>query len=306
MDPRRTLPLALFLVLCLAPGLPAQEPEAAGGGLLPSPLGGGLSFAGVTDYVWRGLNNSEYAGEGAEKMNWQLQLDLELDLEEVTGRRLGTFGGFIWWQWYAGLDDMPGAEKGTDKHLQEVDYDLHWSVEGDVIHPWLGRQGATFTLGWIAYTLPHTRGAAHATSEFYASVSLDDKGWYGLDRPLLSPSITYWRDVDDIDGSWLDVGVSHELKLEDHGLGGIPLLGKGTLTPSFTASWDLHYHDRDSSHLATLVYGVEFAAPLDGLWGGVEGVETGLTLFLHYSDAMDTDTGTEDTLYGGLGLNLAF
>ncbi len=48
-----------------------------------SPLSVTLSYWLVSDYIFRGINYSEYAGEGREKPNHQLEVKLDVDVARL-------------------------------------------------------------------------------------------------------------------------------------------------------------------------------------------------------------------------------
>ena len=72
-----------------------------------------LDYTLATDYVWRGINLSEYPGEGREKLKHQVGFGLSLDTD------LGSVGGRIWSEWYMGQEEL--VEQSHNK-LQEIDY----------------------------------------------------------------------------------------------------------------------------------------------------------------------------------------
>lgn len=68
---------------------------------------------------------------------------------------------------------------------------------------------------------------------------LDTYEWYvvaSLDVPL-SPTISYYRDFDEVDGGYLSIGVSHGWEL-----------GKISPTVSLSAGFDFHYNNKDASN----------------------------------------------------------
>ncbi len=143
------VPTNLMLAQAKEPAEPVAEradveavEDVEGPGL---PISLGLSYALYTDYVFRGVNFSEYRGEGREKLNHQLTVSLAFDLGEI-----GTIGYDTWFEWY-------GAQKQLDpdrggQNLQEVDYCVWWSHPIDAI-------ASDLTIGYTFYefvNLAHT------------------------------------------------------------------------------------------------------------------------------------------------------
>ena len=104
----------------------------------------GVEYCLVSDSMWRGVNLSEYPGEGREKLNHQLMVSFEMDLAEMGCPIGGALGGFVWFGWYAAQEKLTPH---SGSNLQEVDYSLYYSHA-------IGDTGLTGTLGWIALHLP--------------------------------------------------------------------------------------------------------------------------------------------------------
>jgi outer membrane scaffolding protein for murein synthesis (MipA/OmpV family) len=60
------------------------------------------------------------------------------------------------------------------------------------------------SLGWIFYDFPRTGGLD--TQELYAGASLNVP---------LSPSITLYRDIHEVDGTYINASIGHDLKVSD-------------------------------------------------------------------------------------------
>ena len=102
----------------------------------------------------------------------------------VEGGAWGFTGG-IW-------SNMPLTDYVSQTgEFDEVDYSLDFSRN---ISDKVG-----FSLGAIHYTF---QGYASPTTEIYGGLNFDI---------LLSPSVTWYRDVDDIDGSYIQFGLNHSL-----------------------------------------------------------------------------------------------
>ena len=258
------------------------------------PLSFWLDYTIVSDYVFRGANYSEYAGEGREKPNHQLGVGLSLDTAEV-GWNIGTFGFSFWGEWYTDQEILDPSSSST---LQELDYCLFWSYEIPQIH-------TTLEAGWAAITFPQAGTDAYYTNESYISLRFDDSVLFGTESPLLNPYICYAIDTDDIDGSWLEWGISHDFPLNDIGLGSTPVMRDITITPSFVMGIDNGQYG-PSMRVAHLQYGLNLCYDLSGAlnipqeYGSIS-----LTAFVYFSDAVH-DAFLNDELYGGLTVSYAW
>jgi len=109
----------------------------------------------------------------------------------VSGSAYG-FTGSIW----ANID-MTNFVPDNAGGFSEIDYSLDYSNSV----PSFEKLG--FSLGVIHYLFPMPSAAS--TTELYFGVSLD---------VLLSPSFTYYRDVSEIDGSYMQIGIGHSFETE--------------------------------------------------------------------------------------------
>jgi len=268
------------------PNEPANVAERADDGTYtkPVPLTFSIDYTVASDYVWRGQNLSEYSTEGREKLNHQLGLGLSYDTE-----RFGTFSGSIWFEWFAGQESLDPA---SGSNHQETDYTLSWSVDIDAI-------ATTVEFGWIAYQFPQASGDANLTHEWYVSLGFDDSGLFGTEQSVLNPYVAYYMDVDDIQGSWIEFGISHDFALAESSLTDTPILKDITLTPSLIIGID-HGQISTSTKLANMQYGLDTAYDLSSAMGLPEKFgELTLTGFLRYSDAVYEEV-LNDEFWGGV------
>lgn len=260
----------------------------------PVPLSFSIDYTLVSDYIWRGANFSEYRGEGREKPNHQLGLDLSMDLADV-GVPVGTVGFNAWFEWFGGQDSMA---PGSDSHLQEADYTIYWSYDFDEI-------GVGVEAGWIAYDFPNAGGDGGTSYEVYGSVSFNDGLLFGTEEGILNPYVTYYYDYDLVNAGWLEFGISHDFDLSaaDPSLKGL------TVTPSLTLGVDNRYWDRalgtnhESTRLGALVYGLSVSYNLsEALALPEEYGSLSIGGFLGFSDAMREDL-LNDECYGGTSIS---
>ena len=115
-----------------ANAVPAAKAE---GWQKPIPIGLYLDYTMATDYIWRGINLSEYRGEGREKLNHQLTAGINYDTGDF-----GTIDFSVWFEWY-GANDKVGSP--GDDNLQEVDYTFSWTYD---LLLWLDNAGESAIL----------------------------------------------------------------------------------------------------------------------------------------------------------------
>ena len=266
-----------------APGAPDESQK-------PIPISVSVDYTLVTDYVFRGVNFSEYAGEGREKLNHQMGIGVSYD-----AGKFGTFGVTFWLEWYAEQEQLT---PGSNDHLQEVDYVGYWSYPIEAI-------ATTFETGWIAYDFPQLSGDEGCTNEWYVMLSFDDAKLFGTEGNVFSPYVAFYLDVDDFHpGCWMEFGINHDFVLAELGLADCPFLEHVTVTPSFVLGYDHRYLNkatgtgRESSKLGNLQYGLavsyDLAAALN-LPPQVGGIS--VTGFLTFSDAV-RDELIDDELFG--------
>lgn len=270
----------------------------------PVPLSFDICYMLVSDYVFRGVNYSEYPGEGRERPNHQLSTSLEYDLKQGNAD-FGTIGTSFWFEWYGGQEAL--NPPNYDGHLQEVDYQIFYRKE-------IPETRLTAELGLYFYTYPALAGDAHKTTEWYVLLSYDDADLWkrlGLEGVSLNPTLLYAMDVDDAKGGqWIELGISHDFSLADYGFGALPVLKDLTITPSMKLGIDhryLAYYSLDPANtgdprtrLGLINYGLEVsynlsnALSMPAKYGAIT-----LKGFLNYSQALERQV-LDDQFYGGL------
>lgn len=277
-------------------GLPSAHRRAEPvGWTKPTPLSFSIDYTLVTDYIFRGINFSEYRGEGREKLNHQVGAGLEFD----TGQA-GTIGLAIWSEWFVGQSKLTPEESCN---LQEVDYSIYWQYE-------LESLATTVEIGWIGYQFPLLSGDSQFTHEWYFSLGLDDSRLLGTAEAVFSPSFTFYQDVDDFEGSWIEIGISHDFALGNiEPLKIVPVLKDLTVTPSMILGIDHRWmaqavgSDNDSTRLGNLLYGLDLSYDLSSALSIPEKYGSiSLTGFIYFSQAL-RDELIDDEFYGGLTLS---
>ncbi len=254
----------------------------------PLPVSFSLDYTLVSDYVFRGINFSEYRGEGREGPNHQLAVGVEVDLGKA-----GAIGATFWFECYAFQEQLT---PGYDGNIQEIDYTIYYRYEVKPID-------TTIEMGWIAYTFPGVGGDGHATYELYVKLSYDDSKLFGTDSPVLSPYVYYGVDYDAGKcGSWLEFGVSHDFAVFEH----------VTVTPSAALGVDIHYLDKfdvagnggetSSARLANILYGLNISYDLSGALNLPPQIgSVTISGFLNYSQAF-RDELLNDEFFGGMNV----
>jgi hypothetical protein len=245
----------------------------------------------VSDYIWRGVNLSEYRGERGERPNHQLNVAASYDTE-----KFGSFNLGLWFEWYAGQHALI-ADSGSD--LQEIDYTASWSY---TIEP----LATTVELGWLSYHLPQVHGDFQNTNEWFIKLGYDDSKLFGTEGPVLNPTVAYYYDVDDVKGGqWLEFGISHDFVLADMGCAETPFLKYVTVTPSAVLGVNHRYFVK-STQLGNLNYGLAVGYDLSSAMNIPKQYGSlGLKGFLNYSQALALRGQVpdyQDEFYGGVTL----
>jgi hypothetical protein len=290
-------------------GLTPTAPPMSTGSSKPAwaePFSFEIAYYLYSDYIFRGINFSDYETEGVEDLNHQMTTSLGVDVALLFGGEAGSLGTFnfdTFFEWYAGQEQLD-PEKGGQS-LQEVDYVLGWSYDIEPI-------ATTIGTGFVFYVFPSD--TALNTEEIYLSFEHNDAWmwkWLFPDNEdgVLNPSLFLVHDVGQAAGAgWYEFGISHGFALPAH----------VTVTPSFTMAFDRSYIGRtldipevEQVGLAYLQYGLDVSYDLSAALEIPE--EYGaLTLsgFLYYNDARDRynkeGSGVENVLFGGFSLAWGF
>jgi hypothetical protein len=126
-------------------------------------------------YIWRGIQVN----------------DESVFQPGVSGSAYG-FTGSIW----ANTDMTDYA--GTAGEFSEIDYALDYSRA-------IGKSPVGFSLGVIHYLFPTVGETDASTTEIYFGVNFD---------VIASPFVTVYRDVNDIDGTYIQMGLGHCFEIE--------------------------------------------------------------------------------------------
>jgi len=279
---------------------PGDEGNGSGN---PLPVKFGVEYTMVTDYVWRGLNLTEYAGEGREKLSHQVELRASATLKDLGLGDVGTVSVSAWFEFFVGNESQNAR---ANSKLQEVDYTISWEYE-------IPDSPFTIGAGWIAYEFPHqpytpaTPDTAYSTYEVFVSVAMDDGFIYDEKEGVLNPSLTYFYDYDDVGGGFLIGKIKHKFAL-DEAVEGMPIVRDITLTPSASLIIDNRYWDGyfGTGHNSTKFSSVEIglAAQYDvgrALQIPEEHGSINITVFTNFSHAFRRKV-LNDEFYGGFNV----
>ncbi len=278
---------------------------AAGDESPASPFSFGLEYSLYSDYIFRGINFSEFPGEGRERLNHQLSVDFGVDLGLLLDRDAGSLGTLslnTWFEWFAAQKKIDPADGG--QNLQEVDYTIAWSYDLEPI-------ASNFTLGYVFYSFPNAKVAN--TQEWTLALQHNDAWmwkWLWADNAegVLNPSIFYAMDVVAAPGGgWLELGISHEFQGADN----------LTVTPGVIAAIDHRYLDpilgtgrTGTTRLAYVQYGLNVGYDLSAAWDLPERSGSwSVAGFLYFNDAVGKaeDSGLiRDEFFGGVSIGVSF
>ncbi|MEJ2646918.1 MAG: hypothetical protein P8016_00760 [Sedimentisphaerales bacterium] len=177
---------------------------------------------------------------------------------------------------------------GNKGEFTEADYYLDYSGEVP------GLKGVGFSVGAIYYDFPNT--TAPSTTEVYGGLSLD--------APL-SPSVTFYNDIDEADGLYISASIEHSIeKILELGPDTPVGMDLGASIGWADSSYNNYYWGVDDSKANDLALSVSFPFEISG-WS--------ITPSLHYvmlmSDAIrDTNAYTDDNnlFFFGIGLSKGF
>lgn len=266
-----------------------------------------LGYALYSDYIWRGVNCSEYRGEGREKPNHQLSTSIGFDLGELfgAGTDIGTLYFDTWYEWFAGQKKLDPDRGG--QNLQEVNFVLYWTYNIEPLETEL-------TLGYKWYLFPnraHTLRQDRArgnnnddrTHEYWFSLTHNDAWlWQWLlpnnEDGILNPSFFFAHDVGAVPGVWMEFGLSHEFA--------VPGVDNLTITPAYTVCIDGDYWTRGFK-LAGDQWSLDTTYDLTPLlhlpeWAGSVSISGRLYFFNAFGNMEDAHV-IQDEFWGGMAVD---
>ena len=262
----------------------------------PIPLSFIISYGLASDHVWRGINWSEYPGEGREKPNHQAGAGVEFD-----AGAFGVFGGTVWFDWFAGTDTMTGRSSGVPL---ESDYTAYWRYPIRSI-------GLTPEVGWSYIRF---NAFEETSQELYARIQFDDSRLWGTQSAFLNPYVFYAIEYHQTDWtSWLEFGIKPRWVMADvSALAEIPVIRDMWFSPSLSVGWDFGYIGDITEVSPALPQGGREQRCANGVAGLEVGYDIGHAFnmpkeygsvivigFLNYSCALGNSI-LSDELWGGI------
>jgi hypothetical protein len=227
----------------------------------------GLSADYFTKYIWRGQNVDD-------KSVFQPAVSV------------GAFGftGSIW----GNMDMTNKSLTAPDNAGEFSEFDFSLDYSGTVPGTdWLG-----FSVGTIYYRFPNT--IFEPTTEIYGGLSLP--------KVPLTPYVKWYRDVDEIDGSYLQFGIGHTIEkiyvVNDKCYCGLQL---GASYGWGNAAYNKGYFGVDSgqSNDLTLTAGLPLCV---NTWT----IKPSVNYATMLSDSIREATGKSDNVWFGVGISTSF
>lgn len=180
-----------------------------------------------------------------------------------------------------GNTDLTDAN-GTPGEINELDYTLSYSF---------AVKNVNLTLGVIQYTFPHTD--YEPTTEIYGSAGLD---------MLLSPTVSIYYDVDEVNGLYGTLGIGHSFSLGEVYKGITPSLDLSGSIGYGSSNYNEGYFGVHTSGLVDLLLTATLSVPID------EHLSVGP--FVSFSQVLDSDlkdaVEKDNATFFGATLSLAF
>lgn len=233
---------------------------------------GGVSLAEGVGVDFTTDFYSKYVWRGQNIVDdWVVQPGVSTTIENVT---LGIWGNV----------DMT-EENSEEWNFTEVDYYVDYSASLT--------DGIGYSIGYIYYDFPRSEAE---TQEIYGGLSFDT---------VLSPSVTWYYDIEDVEGSYVALGLGHSVdefaKLsEDTPIGLEVGLNIGWGDSDYNAAYFPTANAGDGMNDLTL----SFAFPMElGSWS----VTPSLTYVTLLDSSIASSKGDDDQLFfAGIGLGTSF
>ena len=237
-----------------------------------------LLILGTSTYALDGID-FEFTADYNGKYIWRGQ-NLDDDPAFQPGIS-ASFNGFTAGVWGSMETTDIFGNKGE---FTEVDYYVDYSADVP------GIEGLGFSVGAIYYDFPNT--TLLSTTEVYWGLSLDT---------FLSPSVTFYHDVDEAEGLYISAGIGHSIDLGEDSPVSIDL---GASYGWGDSSYNNYYWGLDKSLSNDILLSAAFPFEVGG-WSVTPSVNYSI---LVDSDIKDSDVYSPDNseFYVGIGLSKGF
>ncbi len=227
----------------------------------------GFSADYYSKYIWRGQNIND-----------------ESVFQPAFSASAYGLTGAVW----GNMDLTNGSQTAPDNAWEFSEFD--WAVDYTAEMP--GFEKLNFSAGTIYYRFPHT--TFHPTTEVYGGLSLTDG--------ILSPSIKWYRDVDEIDGSYVQFGVGHFFEklyvVNEKYYFGLQL---GTSIGWGSSAYNDGYFGTNDSKFNDLMLSTGLCVQIDS-WM----VRPSINYSTMLSDDIRRDTDKSDNVWVGVGISTGF
>lgn len=211
---------------------------------------------------------SKYIWRGQNLVDdWVMQPSASMGIGDFT---LGVWGNV----------DMTN-DKDEEWNFTEVDYTLDYSADLT--------EGIGYSLGYIYYAFPQ---GSNDTYEFYGGLNFD---------VFLSPSVTWYYDSDEVNGSYVALAIGHSIELSEECPVSMDIgLGVGWADSNYNE----YYWGVDDDGFNDLTVSVGFPMEIGG-WSLTPSVNY---VYLLDSDIQDSDAydSSNDQFYAGISLGTSF
>lgn len=258
-----------------APPQPAREEQGSNQGGVNLDL----SFNYMSDYVYRGINHSDFPGRSRTA---NLQFDGKVSFN--TGRLPHPFFGV-----FTNLYDNDPVSR-----FQEIRpfAGFEWNL-----------RPVNVVAGVNSYIYPEREH--FNTAEAFLQLTLDDSLLFRTERPLFSPYVYGAYDYDKNDGYYIEAGVSHDVVFEDWGLtltffGDVGYMSNIHQQFIFVAQKGSGFQHYDVGMVAT--YQLNNLLHVSRRYG-----EINLRGYLNYTDGINRQLlHSDSTVWGGAGIQFKY
>lgn len=233
----------------------------------------GIEFAVTADYftkyIWRGQN-----------------LNDESVFQPSVSIGKNGFTATIW-----GNLDLTGENQNRDE-FTELDYSIEYSASVPNIN------GVSFSAGVLYYDFPNT--TYEPTTEVY--------GGLNFDLPL-TPYIKLYRDVGEINGGYLQVGIGHSIeKLREFSNNCYCGLELGSSIGYGSSRYNKGYFDTDSEELNdwTSSVALPFCIRRKASCGGALTIKPSISYSTMLNNTIRSATEKSDNFWAGLAASIEF
>ncbi len=247
-----------------------------------------VNYTIASDYVFRGVNFSEYAGEGREDLVHQLTIGMEQQIGQWWG-----VGAKFFFSWFAGADKL----YHSGRNIQEIRYTPY--VYGDI-----KQINSRVLIGMDFFNYPTYRKGHRHDYEWWVQVCHNDAWmwkwlWPDNNKGVLNPFIFVAQNLNEAGGGIAGLlGIKHNFS--------VPGVEALTLVPQFSVAADNRFVSRLLTSKRTTnmlymnwgfsaVYDISKALKLKPAFGRIT-----LSGSIYYSQALADYI--HDELYGGMNI----